>query len=496
MIRIVFFCLGLLLAAPLAQAQHIGCGPGNPCTTTSYGLGNDSPEGPFTNTRATVRLGPADGSCGAETVARSVGQIKIREQDGCVASATTKCEVEIPQVTSESGFYNPQKLTLDLGPGGLIAFAVANLTDMAGNVGYRQLSGTCGVSGDECALDAECDAQNAGDTCTSTCFSDPGTSCTAENDAACPSLDCQTEIEWDGVGLCTDKATKCNTDADCPGENVCFAGLEWADSDLSCVCCQSQAGIFCNAFFQIDEYPAVTCGTTQPPENHVNAPDWLFAGGRGTAFDLEQISVPNQQEGICNINRSRPCGVLGDRQAGGQNGKCTNPGSCAADPFNPANLALASPCDDVAFGGDAADFCDLSEKGTRTFSGLNPDGTQNITVCPRWTSFVGTPNQLCSVANNLGGGADPQPGCQLINIGVAAEADLDCDGIVDSDARPLSARRWRILHRSGALPELQRGRRLRLRELRQQRRPVPGTGRVQPLPGHQQRRHRRPMPVR
>ena len=163
MIRLLLVCLGLALAAP-AQAQFIGCDPAtNPCTETLYGLGNDPVEGPHNQTKAVVRLGPGDGSCGPEFESRSTGRIRLREQDNCVASATERCLVEIPQVVTDSGFFNPQRLAFDLGPFGVVAFAVANLTDMGGNIGYRQLSGTCGVSGDECALDSECDAQNPGD---------------------------------------------------------------------------------------------------------------------------------------------------------------------------------------------------------------------------------------------------------------------------------------------------------------------------------------------
>ena len=422
-------CLGLLLA-PLAQAQFIDCGlAGDECNETLYGLGNDPPEGPHTNTTTINHIGPGDGSCGPEELFRFQGRIRIREQDSCAVSATTRCPVEIPLVANDSGFFNINQSSIPLGPLGIANLSAGLFTDMGGNQGNRQLSGTCGISGDECALDSECDAQNPGDVCTSTCFSDPGTSCSSHAD--CAANDCRTEIEWDGIGLCSDQATVCSSDADCPGEFICRAGLEWVTSQSSCICCQSTLGTLCPAFFALPEYPALNCGGLGGPENHVAAPDWLFEGGQGTPFDLETIQVPGQQEGICNGNRSRPCGVLGDFWAGAANGKCeSGTPACAADPFGD-DLAIASTCDDVAFGGVAGDFCDLSEQSVRSQGG-NPDGTPDPTICSNSAiRLVGTPGELCGLPIDIPEG-DPQPGCRLINIGVSAQPDLDCNGIDDT----------------------------------------------------------------
>lgn len=426
----------ILLLAPIAEAQNIDCGPGGAdCTDTLYGLGNDAAVGSHPNSTIFATVGPGDGSCGAEAVDPLRGRIRIREQDGCVVSATTPCAVEIPQIANDSGYGNFGSDSFNLGPLGIVRLSVAQFLGFEGNIGQRQLSGTCGISGDECALDSECDAQNAGDTCTSTCFSDPGISCSSENDASCPALDCRTEIEWDGIGLCTDNSTVCSSDAECSGDDVCFAGFVMTDSPSSCVCCQSSLGVICPGFSLV-EYPALFCGALMPAANRPGAPDWLFEGGRGTRFDMETIQVPGQQEGLCAGNRSRPCGVRGDFWTGGANGKCTGAPNCAADPFDPANLALASTCDDVAFGGLAGDFCQLSEQFVRSPSvaqGINADGTPDPTFCPTGQARLsGIPEQLCALVVDIPDG-DPQPGCALVNIGVAAQPDLDCNGIDDTD---------------------------------------------------------------
>ena len=431
MLKSIFVaCFGLLLAAPV-QAQFIDCGPGGvDCSETLYGLGNDAPGGPFTHTVGVGRTGPPGGGCGAEQLFGLQGQIRLREQNSCVVSATERCQVEIPDISEDSGvFFILQQRGLDLGPLGLVNTLFSSFTGFDGNIGHRQLSGTCGVSGDECALDAECDAQNAGDVCASTCFSDPGTSCSSHAD--CPNLDCRTEIEWDGIGLCTGDSNVCTSDADCAGEDICLAGFTDNDSVASCSCCQSVLGVVC-AIFGGAEYPALTCGIPNSGF-FVGAPDWLFDGGRGTRFGLETIQVPGQQEGLCTVNRSRPCGAVGDIFAGSQNGKCqTGEPTCGADPFNIDNPALPSDCDDVAFGGVAGDVCDFTEDFIRNDNDHNADGTPNSSICPTGgVRLVGTPNELCALPVDIPEG-DPQPGCRLINVGIAAQPDVDCSGVDDT----------------------------------------------------------------
>lgn len=429
---LIITCLALLLA-PVAQAQYVDCSQG--CSSTFYGFGNEAffgdANGNFNNSRFHLKVFPADGSCGPEIDTRILGQLRIREQDTCIASSTTRCRVEMPQVPNESGWANAFQDVLSAGPLGLVA-VISNLyQDLGGNQGNRQLSGTCGISGDDCALDAECDARNAGDVCRSSCFSDPGIACSSEDDAACPNLDCRTEIDWDGIGLCTDRATLCTSDADCPGGNICQPGFVKSVSDDSCACCQSESGVLCAILAGWTEYPDVVCPVTSTVNPHgVGTSHWLFDGGRGTRFEMDIIQVPGQQEGVCNQNRSRSCGVLGDFWSGSRNDKCAGAPPCF-DPFDVDNPALVSTCDDVAFGGLAGDFCDFTEKGPRT-GDLNPDGTQDITVCAQiQADLVGTPNELCHLPVVLPTG-DPQPGCAVINLGIVSQPDLDCNGIDDT----------------------------------------------------------------
>ena len=178
----------------------------------------------------------------------------------------------------------------------------------------------------------------------------------------------------------------------------------------------------------------VECRAATPLEFRIGSPDWEFDGGAGTHFAMETIQVPGQQEGVCNTNRARPCGALGDFWAGAANGKCTSgTAGCAGDPFGD-DLALASGCDDVDFGGTGGDFCDLTENSIRsTGLGLNPDGTPDISRCVEASLHIdGTPSELCALPIDIPEG-DPQPGCRLLNIGIAAQPDLDCDGIDDTD---------------------------------------------------------------
>ena len=433
-----------LLLAPLAQAQevsYIGCavngGPGVDCTETPYGLGNAGFEQPLAEGSIEfLYVGPGDGSCGPFSFLPTAGQMVLRELDACEISASNRCMVEIPQRPAESGIWlRIANFVFDQGPLGLIAFSGHTLEDMgiADNIGHRELRGSCtDDAGEACALDSDCPS---GTGCLSTCFDDPGTTCASHQDcvdAGLPGNNCITKIEWDGIGTCTDDATFCTSDADCPGEELCEGGIDWEKSEGSCVCCLSTSGTLCAS--QVSLIEGVNCPEPAVPEfASVNAPDWVFEGGAGTKFELEDgIIIPGQQEGRCGANENRPCGFRGDFWAGAANGKCTNPGSCA-DPFNPANPALASTCDDVAFGGVAGDFCNLVEPGIREENLIkNPDGTQDITQCAQaGFSLVGTPNTMCSINDPLPEG-DPQPGCILPNMGFATRPDYDCNGIDDT----------------------------------------------------------------
>ena len=432
--RAITVLILMLMLAPHADAQLIDCGPGGAdCTDTLYGLGNDDVPvgpGPFTNTHAQFRPGPGDGSCGPDLGSVLQGQILLRDQNSCVVSATSRCAVEIPQIVDTSGFFNTGKNASDFGPLGIVATSNGGFADFGGNLGFRQLAGTCTQdSGEACGVDGDCPS---GAGCLSTCASDAGTTCSTESDAACPvANDCRTRVSWEGIGLCTDNTTVCNTDAECTGEDICLSGFVFDDSGGNCNCCQSSTGVTC-ALFGFVEYPALNCGQSGVPTRTAEGPGWIFEGGRGTKFEHERIQVAGQQEGVCAGNRFRPCGALGDFWAGGANGKCTGAPTCGADPFDEDNLALISDCDDVAFGGLAGDVCDFSENAFR-LNPVNPDGTQNTSECILSAiRLVGTPGELCALPNDIPDG-DPQPGCRLTNVGIVPQPDLDCNGIDDTD---------------------------------------------------------------
>ena len=436
----LLFVFGLLLA-PSAEAQYIDCGgPQGPCSETKYGLGNDPFEGPHTRTRDTNRQSRGDGACTVEVSLRMQGQMTFRELDNCAVTADNRCEIEIPGVAGDpglsldSGLFNLGRNDFDLGPAGLFAALGGVFYSYGGNIGYRQLHGTCSLdAGEECGLNSDCPS-NAG--CVSSCFS-TGEVCSGHAD--CPNADCITEIEFDGIGTCTDDATKCTSDADCgPAPDFCEAGFDSGHVVESCGCCQSSLGTICQSLISIPEYPIIPCGSGLDglftERNRIRSPDLVFNGGRGTKFDAESIIVPGQQEGICNGNRQRSCGPNGDLWAGALNGKCQNsPATCQSDPFDLSDPALPSTCDDVAFGGIAGDFCDITEDGYRCCdSDLNADGSPTNNRCPNsWWHLEGTPNELCHFPIEVSGG-DPQPGCRLFNIGLNAAPDLNCNGVLDT----------------------------------------------------------------
>ena len=288
----LLFGFGVLLA-PSAEAQYIDCdGPQGPCTETLYGLGRDDPDGSHPNTTDVNRQTRGDGACGVEIMLPNQGQVRIRELDNCVVTGTNRCRMEIPQFPElDSGYFNISRNDFDLGPVGLFSALGGLFFTFGGNVGHRQLHGTCvNDAGEECGLDSDCPGGEAGD-CQSTCFSDPGTQCSSHAD--CPNADCVTEIELDGIGTCTDDATLCTTDADCTAPDICEAGFETAPVAASCGCCQSASGTLCPTLLAIAEYPVIPCGAgvepLLPEANRIRTPDWVFEGARGTAWRMERI---------------------------------------------------------------------------------------------------------------------------------------------------------------------------------------------------------------
>ena len=449
----LFAALALMVGSSAdAQAQVIDCSGG--CTTVQYGLGNDPKEGPYLNTVGLGHPGPGDGSCGPKRWFRFQGRIKMMDQDSCVVSSTNRCMVEVPLGTLDSGYSNVNLGTFDLGPLGILNGLGALFTDVSNNIGHRQLNGTCTDTGTECGLDTDCTGGT--DVCRSTCFSDPSTLCGSHQDCVDAGLganDCVTKTEFDGIGTCGDNVTMCTDDSDCPvAGDVCFAGWRIRFANESCVCCQSTTATACAAIAGWVESPAVNCPFPAWDTPIQGASDFIFEGGRGTKFAHNFITPPGQQEGLCagtvkdgtldlggvggGNDGGRPCGARGDFWAGANNGKCASgAATCGDDPFDPSDPALPSSCDDVAFGGIAGDFCDFRERGVRARDGqpnVNPDGTYDVAQCQATISYmVATPNALCTIPTDIPDG-DPQAGCSLTNFGIAAQPDLDCNGIDDT----------------------------------------------------------------
>jgi len=455
--RALLVLMFALLLAPLAQAQevtYIGCDIGSgglACTETPYGNGDTGPPADLASVGDLPRgslerlfVGPGDGSCGVPSnppVIPLTGQIRLREIDSCVVSSTNRCEIEIPQRIADSGFFLSVVILFDLGPLGLAALSANTLEDVgrAGNIGHRQLHGTCTNDGGEaCALDSDC---ASGSGCLSTCFDDPATLCGSHQDCVDAGLsanNCVTNVFWDDLGTCTDDATRCDSDADCTAPDICEKGIDWERSENTCSCCQSTPGTTC-PLFGLVEWPGLNCPEPGDPElAATQSPLWVFEGGRNTNYDQALNLVPGQQEGKCKLALEngvfRACGTIGDFWAGAANDKCVGGAATCPDPVigDATQGALASSCDDVAFGGIAGDFCDLREPGIREDLGRNPDGTPDITRCAEAafnpSGFAGT---MCGIADVLPTG-DPQAGCRIANLGIATRPDFDCNGVDDT----------------------------------------------------------------
>ena len=441
--RIIVASLIVLMAAPFAEAQVsvIDCSGG--CSSDTYGFSDEPiPEGGSTRevgvilkTGGRSRLGRSDGvSCAGEEYFSAKGQALVTEQDSCTVTSTNRCQVEMPDIAATSGIFNQNRADIDLGEAGLVGVSAGILQSFQGNVGVREINGTCTVSGDNCGVDADC---TGGGVCRSTCFSDPGTQCAS--DADCTNADCITAIDWDALGRCSDNAGDgseiCSRGGnECPAGESCLDGFVVSNSEESCVCCQSTGGQGCSLFGWV-EYPALVCPNPSPRPVRRDGPDWIFQGGRSTEWVHDIITVNGQQEGVCMTNRQRSCGARGSFWAGSDEGKCqSGTDSCQGnDPFNPADPAQASECDDVAFGGLAGDFCDFREQGYRIPPAhLLPDNRPDPIKCPSNIRFMtGFPDRDCRIPVDIPEG-DPQPGCRLNNFGIGGRPDTDCNGIDDS----------------------------------------------------------------
>jgi len=336
---------------------------------TTYGLGPGS--------EYRLRFAGLSTACGSEITLQISGRVVLDEDETC-NPAISSCAVSLLGAASQSGFHVQGTSLRPFGFGAL-GLGFAQYHPMLSGFGSRQLDGRCANNRDQvCASSADC----AGASCSSHCFANP--------------------------------ATECSVDADCPLGDSCRTRVVWSVLQLGtpngCTCCQDSAGAGC-IFLGASQYPTLQC---DPPVHATNlarrgVPDWLFEGGPGTPFAMASQTVSGQTEGVCALNRSRPCGVQGDVAAGGA-------------------------CDDTASGGVAGDSCDLSEDGLRGTAWLSllADGSPNPSACAIGLyHFEGTPGGSCSVAVDIVDG-DPQPGCPVLNMGTEARPDLDCNGVDDT----------------------------------------------------------------
>jgi len=427
-VSIVLVRLGLILGAIFAadlpsmgaSAQSIDCSKG--CTTTTYGM-----EGSFVE----LRVGPGDGSCGPETYPITPGTIVLRERANC-NPAKEECLVEVPRDSGMSGQFFESRNQWDFPGVGKVYGSANAFNSYQGNIGVRQLAGRCMKDNrQQCGRDGDCPSKSG---CMSTCSANPRRQCQSNSDCGTGDT-CKTAIDWNGIGACSASRSVCRSDADCPGAQTCLAGWEYPAGNRQggANCCDSESKKVCRSY-NTSEYPKLDYRPKffPRPTALTNTPRWIFDGGAGTRFRTERHTVAGQKEGVCKINRKRPCGAKGDFWAGAKNGKCSGKAPCTPS-GSASNRALASTCDDVAHGGLKGDVCDYSENGWRTNTvALNLDGSPNPNVCSVSSiNVTGTPNRGCVIKKDLPN-SDPLPHCALLNFAHEERPDRNCDGIDDA----------------------------------------------------------------
>jgi cysteine-rich repeat protein len=285
MLKNLALALTLLIAAPaVANAQAIDCSGG--CTVTKYGTAHPDdfdfrrPTDRFANTHEDfqgsylfIRSNPADPGgtgCGIEReFVPVVGQLLLREQDGCVPTEVVGCPVEVPQ---------------DLpGLGGQSAWSSGVFTEAPGLF----------------------DLLSSGDTALGRTSDPDDPTCLAENIRTLPP-----------------QGTRFVLPASRGGDGV-KTYIRWSDADESYLwrhsptklCCNSTSETFCDLIGPFSEYPVLTLDTCADEDliyELKNTNDWIFEGGAGTDFitDRDHI-VPGQQIGLCRVNRFQGCDLGG-----------------------------------------------------------------------------------------------------------------------------------------------------------------------------------------
>jgi hypothetical protein len=169
------------------------------------------------------------------------------------------------------------------------------------------------------------------------------------------------------------------------------------DANRSLICCNDLIdGALCAAG-ALSKYPVITDAPSLA-FNQANMAPWIFEGGPGTPFAMdEDFEIPGQQFGVCRNNRTTPCTAGGNECAG------------------------------------LADTCDLRERGWRFQpNDVLADGSPNAARC-NTAPFVfrGFPSQNCSIIQFYPVSGDPGPDCAVRNYGPYFQPDLDCDGVLD-----------------------------------------------------------------
>jgi hypothetical protein len=396
--------LGLMLSVGgLAQAAVDCGGDGSECETTKYGMGtkpdfrwlNDSQPGrdveSFTTSPAdfgpnvggesyfysrTQLDNPVGVDCGPERAHFPlVGQILLRERTDCVPTSTgpgepgVSCRVEIPR--TDGGITDPaeaSELWIFSLAGGVLSFNGQTwfLSAATGNA----WSGTSDENNPACLEE----------------------NVRLEPSQATRYLLPPTHPDYDG----TDTQTYIRWDSD-PASRLRL------HTDDSGVCCwSSDGGISCNIINPgTPQYPLLlqrSCAESGRFQfDDAVTGDWVFAGGRGSAFYSDPHYIPpGQTKGVCKDNRFQGC-VAGD-------------GVCEA----------------------MGDTCDLTEPGVRIRPLADSNGNPVGTSCGRSLYVIrGTPNEGCSLLTRYEENGDPGMECSTINYGINHRTDENCDGVAD-----------------------------------------------------------------
>jgi cysteine-rich repeat protein len=259
-----------------------------------------------------------------------------------------------------------------------------------------------------------------------------------------------------------------------------------ANTDDSAVCCSANTPTLntCSVILPpaSPNYPlllARTCaqaGRYPNEDNIVN--DWVFEGGRNSRFITDpDFVLPGQIPGICENNRSVACyrpNLNQDCIAAGQAfdrplACCTGPGTgtCTANSFcqapgpsgppsrNPFSCCVnagtgtcGDPCATLDADPDTPglqpDRCDLTTDGFRIqlLGGRVPfvAGATNYALindsrrdfCGQSIEVLrGVPNAGCSLTPRFDYAGDPGPDCGVLNYGIDARDDANCDGAAD-----------------------------------------------------------------